>query len=553
MMWLLAGCAPAPPPPLDRPPNVLLISLDTVRADHTTPFGMASGVASAVPGGGGVIRDTTPVLAVLAREGTAFTHAFSQGNESAWSHAAFFTGRYASELAEPVYETYGIPPGATFVSEALQAYGYQTAMFSAGGHVTPEFGFDQGWDHASAKSGFASLFDTTPAALQWIAAAEEARPWFVFLHGYDAHRPYSRPGPWDHVFAADAEGAGPGGAGSRIAELMAKSPCISEMVLGDTFFPELTPSWFTHTGGSQILAPESYARLEAPPPGTARVAITDADRRHVKDHYDGALLYADTLMGQTLATLQARGDLDNTVVIVLSDHGEDLLDHGFMNHRTCLTDSCTRVPMVAWGPGFEANRRVDALVDGRDVAATLLALGRASPPAGSGGRDLRAVARGEDPVDAVFAEGVMDMVTVRTATHRLVYRDAPLEAPDYVAVLAAAALDGPHFELFDLRADPGELRDVHRDDPATTAALRDKLVAWRSALRMGDYTLPQDQVSPETAASLRAHGYWGAEGSEGGAEVAGVAVEKPRRAKPHPDHADTICADRFLFLDGAAP
>jgi arylsulfatase A-like enzyme len=455
-------------------------------------------------------------------------------------------------------------------SEALQAYGYQTAMFSAGGHVTPEFGFDQGWDHASAEEGFASLYDTGPAALAWIAATArgqaaradaagaattgatgEERPWFVFLHGYDAHRPYTRPGPWDHAFAE--------GPGSPVAELMASSPCISEMVFGDTFFPELTPGWFTHPGGAQILAPESYARLEAPPPGTARVAITAADRQHVQDHYDGALLYADTLLGQILATLEARGDLDNTVIVALSDHGEDLLDHGFMNHRTCLTDSCTRVPLVAWGPGFTPGAEVSALVDARDVAATLFALARVTPPAGSGGRDLRAVARGEQPVDAVFAEGVMDMVSVRTATHRLVYRDAPLAAPDYLDVLRAAALDGPQFELFDLRAAPGEHTDVHRDDPATTAHLRDALVTWRSGIARGAYTLAPDAVSAETVASLKAHGYWDATGATeapavGGGTAAGGAggttkATAPTRAAPAPSPKEE-CNDRFRFLEG---
>ncbi len=545
----LFGCTPESPPAPRGPPNILLISLDTVRADHTTPFGSA--------------RDTTPVLAALARGGTKFTQAFSQGNESAYSHASLFTGRYPSELAEPVYETYGVPPAATLASEALQAYGYQTAMFSAGGHVTPEFGFDQGWDHASAEEGFASLYDTGPKALAWIDGLRSARamrsaappttddgldvppeaqrPWFVFLHGYDAHRPYTRPGPWDHAFAD--------GPGSPVAELMASSPCISEMVFGDTFFPELTPGWFTHPGGAQILAPESYARLEAPPPGTARVAITAADRQHVQDHYDGALLYADTLLGQILATLEARGDLDNTVIVAVSDHGEDLLDHGFMNHRTCLTDSCTRVPLVAWGPGFTPGTEVSALVDARDVAATLFALARVPPPAGSGGRDLRAVARGEAPVSAVFAEGVMDMVSVRTATHRLVYRDAPLAAPDYLDVLRAAALDGPQFELFDLRADPGEHTDVHRDDPATTAHLRDALVTWRTGLARGAYTLAPDAVSAATVASLKAHGYWDAQGGAAPAAPPPAATRGAVVPVVRP-LVDERCADRFAFLEG---
>lgn len=539
---LLAGCAG----PVARPPNVLLVSLDTVRADHTTPYGYA--------------RDTTPVLARLGEEGTVFGNAFAEGNESAYSHAALFTGRYASELASPVYATYGVPEGATLVSEALRASGYATAMFSAGGHVTAEFGFDQGWDHYSAQPGFASLYDTGPEALKWIDGASPEKPWFVFLHTYDAHRPYSRPGPWDHLYAE--------GAGSPLAEAICRNPCLSEMVLRDVLLPELIPAWFTHTGGAEIMATEIYGRLSTASPDAIRVPLTPADRAHVVAHYDGALRYADTLLGETLATLQRAGELDNTVVIVLSDHGEDLLDHGYMNHRTGLTDSCTKVPLVAWGPGFARGGRVDGLVDGRDVAATILAVTGTMPPAGSGGRDLRAVARGESATDAVFAEGVMDMVTVRTATHRLVYRDAPLESADYVATLGAEPLDGPRFALYDLAADPGETTDVHLGDLATTAALRDRLVAWRGGLRVADYTLPQDAVSPATAAALREHGYWST--TEGSADptpaaaapaAAAPASTTPASATPDPApgptgtarRGDAVCRDRLLFLDERPP
>ena len=104
-LWLTGLLACGAPDP--GPPNILLVSLDTVRADHTTPYGAA--------------RDTTPVLAALAAEGALFTHAFSSGNESAYSHASLFTGRYASELAAPIYETYGVPPQATTTAEALHA------------------------------------------------------------------------------------------------------------------------------------------------------------------------------------------------------------------------------------------------------------------------------------------------------------------------------------------------------------------------------------------------------------------------------------------------
>lgn len=515
----LTGCAPA------GPPNILLVSLDTVRADHTSPYGAA--------------HDTTPVLAALAREGAVYTHAFAPGNESAFSHGALFTGRYASELASPVYATYALPPQASTLAEALHAYGYATAAFSAGGHVTADFGFDQGWDTFSAEDGFGSLQQTGPKATAWIEAQSTDRPWFVFLHTYDAHRPYVHEGVWDHLYA-DAPG-------TPLAEALCRNTCLSEMVLGRTLLPDVVPTWFLHKGSQRVLAPEIYARLAAAPSDTPRVAVTAADQAHVQAHYDGALRYADTLLGVTLSRLQDAGKLDNTVVIVLSDHGEDLLDHGYMNHRTGLYDSCTRVPLVVWGRDFAGVGPVDGLVDLRDVAATILALGGARAPAGSEGRDLRAVARGQDPVDAVFAEGVMDMVSVRTATHRLVY-SAPLAAPDYIVRLEAAPVDGPAFVLYDLTADPGEHADVHAADPVTTAALKARLLAWRRGLHTGDYALPQDQVSPQVAASLREHGYWGSTAPAASPGAVPPAASPAASPGAVPAEEDTQCKERFDFM-----
>ncbi|MSQ03139.1 MAG: hypothetical protein EXR71_14830 [Myxococcales bacterium] len=532
MIALLAACGGAPEPARvkNAHPNVLLVSLDTLRADHVGAYGYA--------------RDTTPVLDALAAEGTRFDLALSQANESAWSHAALLTGRYASELASPVYATYAIPNDVTLVSEALSAYGYATAAFSAGGHVTADFGYDQGWDHWSAERGFGSLFATGPKASEWVAKVPAGQPWFAFLHGYDAHRPYHRPGPWNHLYS--------GGEGSPLAEALCKNPCISEMVLGDALLLDVVPSWFSHAGGDSILDPMSYTRLAAAAPDARRIAVTAADKQHVQDHYDGAVRYGDTMLGLTLQRLRALGALDDTVVVVLSDHGEDLLDHGYMNHRTGLFDSCTRVPLVAWGPGFNGGTVAPGLVDGRDVAATILSVAGALPPAGSGGRDLRAVARGELGVDAVFSEGVMDMLSVRTMTHRLVAKDSSLVDPALADRLAAEPLDSKRFELYDLRSDPGEHTDVHRQDPATMEALRTRLVAWRRSITVGQNVLPQDQVSPEVAAELRKHGYWDVPGGQPAAPTvdptpgidasppaAGASILRPYR--------DAACNERFQF------
>lgn len=525
MIWLalLWACAPEPPP---ERPNILLISLDTVRADHTSLLRAD--------------RDTTPTLRQLAAQGTHFSRAFSQANESAYSHGALLTGRYPSELARPDYQTYALPGTADLASEALRAYGYRTAMFSAGGHVDGAFGFDQGWDTFSAEPGFGSLFVTAPKAEAWIADETGASPWFVFLHAYDAHRPYVRRGPWDHAFAP--------GIGSPLAELLASSPCVSEMVLRDRLYPGIVPTWFAHTGGAQVLSLDSYARLQAAPPEAESLRVPPEDAAHVQDHYDGGLLYLDTLLGASLARLQAAGKLENTVVIVVSDHGEDLLDHGFMNHRTGLTDSTTRVPLVAWGPGFSegAPREVSALVEARDVAATLFAIAGAAPPVGSGGRDLRRVAAGEAPIEAVFMEGVMDQLAARTLEHRLVVSELDLRG-DTVGALRSLRPGDPRLRLYALAADPEEQNDVSQANPEATQALLDAMIRWREGLSTGSHALSPGAVPEAVAAELRAHGYWGAAPAPAPAAPPTAAAPTAPTAVAAAAPPKDLCQDRFTL------
>ena len=478
LLLLLLGCGTSAPTAPSGPPNLLLVSMDTVRYDHTSLGGK---------------RDTTPNLAKLAKLGTTWTRAYSVGNESLYSHAALLTGRYPSEIALPDYGSYGVPATAQTIGKVLQAYGYSTGAFTGGGHIVADFGFDQGFQVFEAASGatrFGSFFDSVPRAERWIAA-QSGHPWFAFVHGYDAHSPYVQRGPFHHPWGTTGA--------TDLVEALAADPLAVEQLRGNLFFPDRKPADFVHAAGRTVLGTDFYTLPAEPGPDERVVKLSDAEVAHLRDHYDSGLLYGDFWLGELLAHV----DLTTTLVVVVADHGEDLLDHGYMNHRTGLFDSCTHVPLVAWGPGFEGGGAVDGLVDARDVAHTILSVAGATPPAGSAGRDLREVRTGASPVEAVFAEGVMDMITVRTATHRLVYKEASLLEKDYVATLAATPPDSPHFELYDLTTDPREQTDVHLADPATTTTLRDALVAWRKSIRVGTNAIAPDQVSPEVLADLR--------------------------------------------------
>lgn len=471
MILLLAACAPPPPP------NILLVSLDTVRYSRTSLGGA---------------RDTTPNLAALARRGVVYDAAYAVGNESLYSHATLLTGRYASEVAAPDYASFSVPKGTPTLPRVLSAYGYTTAAFTGGGHVVAAFGFDEGFDTFTAAPGaarFASLYDSVPPAVAWIAA--QPGPWFAFVHGYDAHAPYVQPGPFRHAFGAD-------GMSARI-EAIAGSDVAIEQIQGDTWYPTRQPLDFVHASGRTILSTSFYRAPATPRPGEHVERLTEAEVRHLRDHYDTGVLYGDLWLGLLLAHI----DLSTTLVIVVADHGEDLLEHGWMNHRAGLWDSTTHVPLVVAGPGFPAGERRTGMVDLRAVAPTAWVAAGATFPAGTSGRALQ----GGEGAEAVFAEGVMGEVSVRTADHRLVVHDAGLLDADPAAAIMKRSLVDGGVSLWSTADDTRDLL-AGSPDPGTLALaeeLRARIVAWRRGIPA---RAPGTPPTPALRKALQERGYW---------------------------------------------
>jgi arylsulfatase A-like enzyme len=458
VILLLAACASPPP----AQPNVLLVSMDTVRFDRTS---LAGG------------RDTTPNLAGLAAEGVSFTQAYSVANESLYSHAALFTGRYPSEVARPDYASFALPrAGTATLAEVLSAYGYRTAAFTGGGHVVADFGFDRGFTSfaaAGGDAGFASFFDTVPPAVAWMRAQGEA-PWFCFVHGYDAHSPYVQRGPARHPWGAS-------GSTERLEQLLA-DPLAAEQLRGPTWFPERQPRDFTHAAGRSILGTDFYRLPAEPGPGERVETLGPGELAHLQDHYDSGVLQADLWLGVLLAHV----DLRDTLVIVVADHGEDVLDHGYMNHRAGLWDSTLHVPLVVAGPGFPVGEVRDGLVDLRSVVPTVVAAVGATAPAGLTAPPLQT---GDEPA-VVFAEGVMDEVSARSRDARFGMADVHLAAGFQPGEGVFYVGDQPAPGAGDPRAD----------------TLRAAIVAWRAALppASGEGV----EIPAALREALRERGYW---------------------------------------------
>jgi len=429
-------------------------------------------------------RDITPNLARLARQGRTYTRAYAVANESVTSHAALFTGRYASELAIAEYGTFALPDGTPTVAGALSAQGWATAAFTGGGHVVADFGLHQGFDTFQSVSGphtFGSFYDTVPDALKWIEAQDQ--PWFSFVHGYDAHTPYVQRGPFEHPWGTTE-------ATDRIEAIVADDLAL-EQLRDNLWFRDRHPSDFTHAVGRTVLGTDFYRLPAEPGPDEWVELLSPEELVHIRDHYEAGVHYADVWLGLLLASI----DLTETLVIVVSDHGEDLLDHGYINHRAGLWDSTLRVPLVVAGPGIAPGTTVDAPVDLRSVVPTILQHAGMAMLAGATAPPLS----DDLPASPVFAEGTMDELSVWAPDlGRLTLHEAGLGTGARSVPPAPPADQLSYFPPD--TTEPGSTRSTEAQQ------LLHHLQQWRAGLRPA--TLTGVPVSTELREALQARGYW---------------------------------------------
>ena len=322
-----------------RRPHVILISVDTLRADHLHCYGYE--------------RETSPVIDQLASTGILFEQAHSHSNSTGSSHMSLLTG-----LLPP---THGIDGHSGALSDSirtlpqiLQRAGYRTAAFLDGGYMIGALGFDRGFDHfESAYELFSHKLDRVES---WVAESND-RPTFLFLHTYGVHAPYL-PEEEHDVYTNPAYG-GP---------LRERVPWLRDHLEREE--------------GSFLLS-----QLKFPFWDGVR-DFDDADRRFIVDLYDGCIRTVDAGVGRLLDALERKGWLENAWVIVLSDHGEAFWEHGSFGHRG-LYEEELHVPLILHPPGgLEVPRRIAELAGLVDLVPTLLAALEVDAPMETQGRDL---------------------------------------------------------------------------------------------------------------------------------------------------------------------
>ncbi len=353
----------------DLPPNprsIVLISIDTLRADHLSAYGYD--------------RGTSPAIDRLAGEGVLFEEAYSQSPKTADSHMTIMTGVYPEAHGIGNWEeksnrrlSAAIPTLATL----LRGAGYRTVAYVGGGNVGRGLGFDQGFQIYEHVSGAEPVFRVGALAMEELGRPSdpgERSPFFLFIHTFETHDPYLPP--------------------RRYASLYT-DPGYNGRIIGSPFKLRLVSmgrSWWKRHRAY-------WARVDRESP---------RDVQHLRDLYDGAIRYTDDQIDGFLERLRSLGLEDEALVVFLSDHGEEFQEHGGFLHNDVYQE-VLRVPLLLRFPGDAPEkgkgRRVREIARLVDVMPTLLEFVGLRVPDHAQGRSLLPLLRGAgDAPRAVFSQ-----------------------------------------------------------------------------------------------------------------------------------------------------
>ena len=406
--FALPGCG-VPPSEQARPVrNVVLISLDTLRADHLGLYGYE--------------RDTSPEIDAFAEQGFVFERMLAPAPNTPPSQMAMMTSLYPGRHGFTGNND-RLAQGIETLALRLQGAGLRTAGFVDGAYLRAVFGFDRGFQVYDDEGG--GLKAILPKALRWLDAHGD-EPFFLFLHTYDIHAPYVSPPPYHGMFHAQ--------------------PYTGDIVPTGK---HLNAIW------------------------AGKIAPSAEDMQHLVDSYDEGIRYTDAQIGGLLRQLEERARLEDTVVILTSDHGEEFGEHGSVLHWQLYFQPNLRVPLIVRLPrGSTQPVRIAEQAELIDILPTILDLAGAEPVAAAQGRSLvpamEARKEGGDPQQqrdelgrAAFAwwpdPGQQPLRSLVLDDHQLLFLE-----------------DGAGWEaLYDLAADPMVQRNLAAEQPERVARLRE--------------------------------------------------------------------------------
>jgi arylsulfatase A-like enzyme len=403
------SASPAPPA-TTRPGNglsVLLITIDTLRADHLGVYGYR--------------RPTSPHIDALATRGTVFDRAYTFWPKTRGSFVMMMTGRRDSQNGYSKTHPVLLDFNPTLAG-VLQNAGYRTAAVVDNPNLAAQHGYARGfasyretWEEKALDTETARSRAITDAGVSYLRAARPEQPFLLWLHYVNPHAPYTPPPPFDHAFVED-EGSGP------------RLPAVSG------FHGGVKKEW----------------------------AVPGKTLGYYVAQYDGEIASVDDEVGRVLAALAASAAAPTTAVVLTSDHGESLGEHDYyFDHGEDLFDPCLAIPLVITVPGAPAGRRASEFASTLDLVPTILDAVKVSyPPDLAGTSLLGAVTGGAAPArERLFAQNDRNLSATFDARYKLV--STPLDSGESRALYDRARDPGETRDISARAAEP--LRVARRE------------------------------------------------------------------------------------------
>jgi len=443
--------------------NVVLVSLDTLRADHLGTYGYAD-------------RTTSPYLDRFARRSVVFESATSQAPRTIDSHMSLFTSVLPSTHKMLSAEA-RLNPAFRTLTQELADDGFHTAAFTESGFLGHQYGFQRGfdsyWERGLQPGTGGSVDHSFPSAADWIRRNFQKK-FFLFVHTYQAHIPYCPRPPYRDLFLGSYTGPH-------------ASRCVSKRMIFDYNAKQIRPE--------------------------------PTDLAYIVSKYDEEIRYLDEYVGRLLAALDETGIADRTIVVILSDHGEEFLEHMMIGkHAHAIWQPEVHVPLIVRVPGTDA-LRVPEPVSLIDVAPTLLDLLGLGIPDQYTGQSLAPLLRGQGtkPRQIQISEnhGYAIRGAVRGPRYKFIHnydrapgKEGNLELyPEYERNLEPYG----ERELYDLIEDPRESRNLAEDEPDLVRELEALLHEELRRAEAESKPSRRGVIAGSTLDQLRALGYTGAE------------------------------------------
>jgi arylsulfatase A-like enzyme len=408
----------------DQRLNVVIIAVDTLRPDFLGCYGAEA--------------NTSPNIDRLAATGVLLENAISQAPWTLPSFATVFTSLYPTQHGASTVDT-RMRTGFPTLASILRENGYATGAIINAPVLKPEFGLNRGFDHYDvAPDKVERRADrVTEDALEWIGL-HKGGPFFAFVHYFDPHLSYSPPAPYDTLFDPGYNGP-----------------------IGRSFDLDHFASFRRSRRQSRIRA------------------LPDADRNHIECLYRGEIAFTDQAIGTLLEGLVKQNLVERTLIVFLSDHGEEFLEHGGLDHGHSLFDELIRVPLVFSLPGkIPQNRRISRYVRLLDVTPTIIDLLGLTSDVHHEGISLTALLR-----------STTDANEAGISTSAICYSEALRRNSAKKSVTAYPwkliyDLETEEKTLFNLEDDPGETDNLSGQDPPPLSLLEETLL--KTLFRLSD-------------------------------------------------------------------